>query len=61
MLKALELEVLLCGDVSPRGLGRPPQGTRSGFLSGVEASAYFSQVNCTSGKKRLIFYKIPLK
>lgn len=46
---------------APRGLGRPPQETRSGFLSGVEANVYFSQVNCTSGKKRLVFYKILLK
>lgn len=38
-----------------------PQGTQGGFLSGVEAGAYFSQVNCTSGKKCLVFYKILLK
>jgi len=53
--------MLLGGDGSPRGLGRAPQGTQSGFLSGVKAGAYFCQVNCTSGKKCLVLYEILLK
>lgn len=49
---------MVTGD--PRVWVMPPRG-RSEFLSGVEAGEYFSQVNCTSGKNCLIFYKILLK
>lgn len=53
----MELEVLVGSDWSPRAWVVSLQGTQSRFLWYTEASAYFSQVNCTLGKKCLFFYK----
>lgn len=49
------------GNPSPWAWVVSLQGTQSRFLWQIEASAYFSQVNCTPGKKCLVFYKTLLK
>lgn len=57
----MELEVLLGGEGSPWAWVVSLQGTENRFLQHIEASAYFSQVNRTPGKKCLVFYKTLLK
>lgn len=57
----MELEVLLGGEGSPRAWVVSLQGTENRLLWHIEASAYFSQVNRTPGKKCLVFYKTLLK
>lgn len=59
MLKGLG--VLAGSEGSPRAWVVSLRGTQSRFLWHTEASAYFSQVSRTLGKKCLVFYKTLLK